>query len=144
MRISIIYKHLWRKMLQLKRCENLKSSNVKSWVISLKRSSLNPENTFRSLTKMSTAFARSRLQNFQGNEKVLRDISTTQLANILSEGNAKNMELTYPKLRDTFAFGFQRKFSWSICYPQPWKTQIDTSPLRPTHRSSPIPQNNAC
>lgn len=42
----------------------LKFSSVSSCVISLKRSSLKAENTFKSLTKISTAFARSRLHYY--------------------------------------------------------------------------------
>lgn len=47
---------------------HLKLSRVRSWVISLKSSSLNDEKTLRSLTRISTAFARSCLSRKAGKE----------------------------------------------------------------------------
>lgn len=51
-------KIVWKKGLM-----HLKFSRVSSWVISLKRSSLNDANTLRSFTRISTAFGRSFLNS---------------------------------------------------------------------------------
>lgn len=99
----------------------LKLSNVRSWVISLKSSSLKAAKTFKSLTKISTAFARSRLykikrKKFQANRVTINSEKHFQVVinkNVLREYKIelkKELEEAYlSKASRYFCFRISKK-----------------------------------
>lgn len=95
----------------------LKFSNVKSWVISLKSSSLNVAKTFKSFTSISTALERScLLKCIKSHSCAIFLIISKHQQSILIKLKIvklilKICKLTYPMPQDTFASLSQKRFS---------------------------------